>query len=77
VRGSSELGHQRDSRRFGHIARLHLDFRNTSCHAAFDLGAWLYQPTVVIESPFLDVGFEAIRAIGRAQSSDRVEQDLV
>lgn len=68
VSGPLDLG------RIGHIDEWHLDFDNSFCHIAFDFGAWPRQPSVVIASPFLQSGFEAIRPVCDSMLCNGIDQ---
>ena len=63
--------------RVGGRHEWHLDVRKTFHHFAFELGARLCQPCVMILSLFFRAGFEAIGAIGHSMSSNRSEEFLV
>lgn len=62
---------------FGHIDEWHVVSDKPFCHHAFDLGAWLGQPAVVVASVLFHAGFEAVRPISDLMRGDGVKQLLV
>lgn len=66
----------RSNRRVSRCDEWHLDFGNAFRHLAFDFGAWLGQPAVVIAPPFFHTRFEPIAAVGDSMGGDGIEQVL-
>src|SRR5471030_1083943 len=61
----------------GRADEWHLDFAKAFRHLAFDFGAWLVQPVVVIAPAFFHAWFVAIRSVSDSMSGDGIEEVLI